>query len=286
MMIKITGSSGYLGKVITTELQKKNYPAEKISRELLYGPVEKLSEVLKDTSVLINLAGAPVLQRWTARNKNEIYSSRINTVQNLVHAIHRLPVGERPQKVISASAIGIYSSGIIHKEESKDFDTGFLGEVVKKWEEAWQALPEDLQLTIFRTALVLGKESVIIKKLILPFKLGLGGKISNGKQPFPFIHEADVVQAFLWAITTPDSGGVFNLAAPQQITNSYFTQVMAKKLNRPAIFTIPTGVLKLLYGKAASMLTHSPAVMPQKLIERRFTFQYLTIDKALENILA
>lgn len=283
--IKMTGYSGYLGRVIRKELKKNGHRVGRINREVLYGPPEKLSEELRNIHVLVNLAGAPVLQRWTDKNKKEIYNSRALTVQNMVRAIQLLPEKQRPQKIISASAIGLYTPGILHSEESREFDTGFLGEVVRDWEKAWEQLPGEIRLTIFRISLVLGPESAIIKKLFIPFKLGVGGKIGNGKQPFPFIHESDAARAFLWATETPETEGIYNLAAPQQITNEAFTRSMAKILHRPACLTVPALALKMVYGKAAKMLTESPAVMPYKLIEKGFTFRYLTIDETLKNIL-
>lgn len=286
MKITITGASGYLGTIITTELKNKGHEVSPIGRELLYGPAENLAGELKNTDILINLAGAPVLQRWTTKNKKEIYNSRIKTSQNIARAFQILFPKERPSKVISASAIGIYSAGKNHSEESLDFDNGFLGEVVKDWEQSWNGLPEEVQLTLFRIAVVLGKQSATIQKLLLPFKLGIGGKIGGGKQPFPFVHETDVARAFIWATENKKATGVFNLAAPQQITNSGFTRALAKKLRRPAFIPVPPLALKILFGKAASLLTQSPAVMPQKLLETGFEFKFSTIDDTLDEILS
>lgn len=286
MKITITGASGYLGKIITNELKNKGHEVSPISRELLYGPAENLAGKLKNTDILINLAGAPVLQRWTAKNKKEIYNSRIKTSQNIARAFQILFPKERPSKVISASAIGIYSAGKTHSEESLDFDNGFLGEVVKDWEQSWNRLPEEVQLTLFRIAVVLGKQSATIQKLLLPFKLGIGGKTGSGKQPFPFVHETDVARAFLWATENKKAVGVFNLAAPQEITNSGFTRTLAKKLRRPAFIPVPPLALRILFGKAASMLTQSPAVVPHKLLETGFEFKYSTIDDSLDEILS
>lgn len=286
MKIKITGLTGYLGNIINGELTKKGHSVSGIERRLLYGLPEKLEETLKNTKVLINLAGAPVLQRWTEKNKKLIYESRVLTTQNLVKAINNLPPEQRPEKVISASAIGIYANDVLHSEESHDFDTGFLGEVVKDWEASWNGLPGNVQLTIFRIAVVLGKESATIKKLLLPFKLGIGGKIGNGKQPFPFVHETDVAQAFAWAVENEKTAGIYNLAAPQQITNSGFTNALAKKLKRPAFIPVPAFVLKMVFGKAAGMLTQSPTVLPEALLEKGFAFRYATIEEALEEIFA
>lgn len=285
MKVKITGASGYLGRLITAELKSKNHHVSPIQRELLYGPAENLASELKNIDVLINLAGAPVLQRWTKKNKKEIYDSRVQTAENIARAFQIIFPKERPGQVISASAIGIYSEGKPHTEESYHFDNGFLGDVVKDWEKTWKRLPPGkVQLTLFRIAVVLGRESATIQKLLLPFKLGIGGKTGNGKQPFPFVHETDAARAFLWAIENKNSGGIYNLAAPEQITNSSFTRALAKKLNRPAFIPIPAFALKIVFGKAAVMLTKSPAVLPDKIQEAGFEFKYPTIEETLEEI--
>jgi uncharacterized protein len=285
MDIKMTGASGYLGQVISDELRKKNIGVSGIDRQLLYEPVEKLSNEIKNASAVINLAGAPVLMRWNDKNKKLIYDSRVLTVNNLVRAINGLSAGQRPEKVISVSAIGIYTSGKMHTEKSDDLDNGFLGALVHDWEYAWNDLAENVGLTIFRLAPVLGKDSSIIKKMLLPFKLGLGGRIGDGKQPFPFIHESDVSRAFIWALENSGTNGIYNLAAPGQINNNEFTQTMAKILHRPAIIPIPDLVLKLMYGKAAGMLTDSPSVVPQNLREKGFEFNFPTIKETLKEIL-
>ena len=285
MKVKITGASGYLGNLISSELLKNNHQVLPIDRHLLYGPAEYLANELTGTDVLINLAGAPILKRWTARNKKNIYNSRVKTSENLARAFQIMFPGKRPKKVISASAIGIYTPGKTHSEESYFFDSGFLGEVIKDWEAAWKGLPREVQLTIFRIAVVMGKESTTIKKLLPPFKLGIGGKVGSGKQPFPFVHENDVARAFVWAAENKETNGVFNLAAPQQITNKEFTRALARKLGRPAIFTVPPVALKLVYGKAAAMIAKSPAVTSEKLTKMGFEFSFHTIDEILEYIL-
>jgi hypothetical protein len=285
MKIKITGVSGYLGSIIKNELQRKGHQVTAIDRKMLYGPPENLAKTIEGTDAIINLAGAPVLQRWTKKNKQKIYGSRIVTSQNLVKAIQILFQEQRPKKLISASAIGIYTSGKTHSEESKDYDTGFLGEVVKDWEAVWKGLPDEIVSTVFRIAVVLGKESAVIQKLLLPFRMGIGGKIGNGRQPFPFVHETDVARAFVWALENKNGGGTFNLAAPEQITNAGFTHALSKKLKRPAFIPVPKFGLQLLYGRAAVMLTESPAVVPHLLMEAGFSFKFEQIEDALEEIL-
>ncbi len=243
-----------------------------------------LSEYIQDTDVIISLSGAPILQRWTKKIKKEIYESRVLTTKNLVQAINNLPENHRPRKFILISAVGIYKTGYQHDESSTLFDDSFAAETVKDWEAALNELPADINKIIFRTGLVLGKKSKTITSLLLPFKLGLGATIGNGTQPFPFIHERDVVRAFAWAAEKYSGNAVFNLIAPENISNKTFTIQLAKQLNRPALFSIPKWVFKLIYGKASIMITESPFAIPKNLIDAGFKFEYPDINSALEEI--
>ncbi|MDD4143461.1 MAG: TIGR01777 family oxidoreductase [Prolixibacteraceae bacterium] len=285
MEIKITGANGYLGKLITNELENRGYKFSAISRELLYSSPQKLSNELAGSIAVINLAGAPVLRRWSKKNREVIYNSRVKTAQNIVSAVNLLPNELRPKRIITASAIGVYKSDKLHDENSVDFDPGFLGNLVRDWESVWKKLPENISMTIFRIAVVLGSKAVTVKMMALPFKLGIGGKIGNGKQPFPFIHEKDVSEAFLKALDNKLSPGIYNLAAPGQITNEDFTKAFASTLRRPALFRVPAFVLKAFYGEAAGLLTNSPAVIPAKLLEAGFEFKFPTIEAVLKDIL-
>ena len=286
MKIKLTGSNGYIGRLISSELLKKGHAVSGINRDLLYGASTNLQKELRNADVIINLAGAPILQRWTAENKKNIYNSRVVTTRNLVKAIIELPENERPHKVVSASAIGLYRSGDSHTEESTNFDDGFVGEVVKDWENELSALPMNVPTIVFRLGIVFGKEAKTIQNMLLPFKLGLGGKIGSGEQAFPFIHEQDVVNAFVWATETLETSDTFNLTAPETISNKEFTQTFARQLKRPAFFTIPAFALKLVFGKAAQLLTQSPKVSSRKLLNAGFNFEYPTIKATLQNIIA
>lgn len=285
MNIKITGQSGYLGSAITKELSTRGHIVTAISRNLLYGDVDLLKNKLSGADVIIHLAGSPILTRWNKKNKRYITESRVITTQNLVKAIKMLNPDDRPKKFIQASAIGIYKALKTHDENSQSFDTGFVGNVVQQWEKASEDLPDEINRTILRIGLVIGKKAKTITNLLLPFQLGLGAKIGNGKQPFPFIHDADVAGAFLWVTENNSASGIYNLVAPQQISNNDFTKALAKTLNRPAIFSIPVFVLKMVLGEAAVLLTDIPGVIPKNLISVGFVFRYPEIESALREII-
>ena len=142
MKFIISGKSGYLGSLISSELERKKHKVYGLNRADLYGPVAKLAEKISGADVIINLAGSTILQRWTAKNKKMIYASRVTTTQNLVLAVKCLPEKLQPKKFISASAIGIYKSGLLHDENSTNFDEGFIGTVVKNWEKQLEDFPK------------------------------------------------------------------------------------------------------------------------------------------------
>lgn len=271
---------------ISDELIKQGHEVSGIRRRLLYASTSILSEEIENTDVIINLAGAPILQRWTERKKRLIHESRARTTRNLVSAVNALPKEKQPTKFISASAIGIYKSGFTHNEASTNFDENFVGTVVKDWEAASSELPSEIHKIIYRIGLVLGKNAKTITNLLLPFKLGIGATIGNGKQPFPFVHEKDVIRAFVWAVNDVNKSEVFNLVAPKNITNNDFTKVLAKALNRPAFLSIPIFVLKTILGEASILLTESPEVEPKNLLEAGFEFDYPKIEKALADIIS
>ncbi len=174
MKIRITGISGYLGIGIANELRRLGHEVVGIERKLIYGSTSALTREIENSDIIINLAGAPILQRWTDRTKRLIHESRSRTTQNLVRAINSLPEERRPKKFISASAIGIYKAGFLHNENSSNFDTGFLGLVVKDWEKPLNDLPSNTQKVVFRIGIVIGKEAKTITNLLLPFKMGIG----------------------------------------------------------------------------------------------------------------
>ena len=284
MKIAISGSNGYVAKNLIPLLEGANHVVTRIQRSEL-SDVGQLTNNLSDVDVVINLAGAPILTRWTKANKSEIIRSRIDSTQNIVHAINRLPMGNRPDLFISASAIGIYSPDKVHTEESISFSNDFVAEVVKNWENASADLNPDVRKVIFRIGLILGKEAKTIQSLVPVIKLGIGGKIGSGRQPFPFVHIADATRSILWGIENKNARGIYNLVAPENIDNKTFTRTLAKSLNRPAIFTVPEFILKIVLGEASTLLLQSPQVCPERLLNEGFKFSFPDINSTIKEII-
>ena len=284
MKIAISGANGYIAKNLILELQAGHHTIVPIKRDILYN-VDLLTELLSDIEVVINLAGAPILQRWTATNRNEILRSRIETTLNIVIAINGLPDNKKPVAFISASAIGIYSPDAVHTEESTSFADDFVGEVVKNWEDASADLSPKVRRVIFRIGLILGKEAKTIQELLPLFKMGLGGKIGSGAQPFPFVHINDVVNAFVWGLQNERVRGIYNLVAPDYIDNKTFTHELANSLKRPACFTVPGFTLKLALGEASSLILQSPQVKPERLLKEGYVFLFPDIKSCIAEVI-
>ena len=284
MKIALTGANGYLGKNIIKQLEEGGTEILKINRNLLYDNPELLAKTISGCHGIINLAGAPILKRWTKKTRATIYNSRVLTTRNLVAAINSLPRPQRPSFLISASATGIYRENMNHDESSSKFANNFAARVVDDWEDALVELNPEIRQVIFRTGIVLGKESQTIQKLLPLFKLGLGAKIGNGKQPFPFIHVHDLVKAYLEAVGEEKYSGIYNLVAPDQITNKDFTRILAKYLKRPALFTVPAIVIKLMFGKASVLLLENATIHPLKLVAQNFKYGYPTLNECLKKI--
>lgn len=279
MVIAITGASGFIATSIVNKLKIDGVEYIALNRN---DADDVWQSTLGRAQVVINLAGAPVIQRWTKRNRLTILNSRVNTTARIVSILNRLEKG--PELLISASAIGIYpdKGHELLTEESTQTGHSFLTHVVQQWErEALKLNNSTTRLVIARIGVVIGQGGGLLKKTLPLFKLGLGGKIASGKQTLSFIHVDDILRAFQFFIESRESKGIYNLVAPGFTSNAEFTRVLAKVVKRPAIFTVPAFALKLLYGKAAQIMINGEKVYPERLLKEGFEFKFPTIESAL-----
>jgi uncharacterized protein (TIGR01777 family) len=284
MKICIAGSSGFLGSRIKIFFQDNGYEVVGILRSDFASGSKTVASKIEGAEMLINLAGVPILKRWTEEYKKEIYSSRINTAKTIVEAIKL--VKSPPPIVLSASAIGIYDSVGVHDEFSDHLSNDFLANVCKDWEAAVAPLiNENIRFAIIRIGIVLDTKGGALAKMLPSFKLGMGAVIGDGFQSMPFIHIKDFLSAIWYIFKNPASKGVYNLVAPEVVSNQYFSMKIGEKLNKPVWLKLNSRLLKWLIGDGASVLIKGQNVKPSRLVELDFPFQFPNLDSALDELL-
>jgi len=284
MKICLTGGTGFLGTRITNFFKVNGYNVENISRLDFNGSLDAVVAKIEGAELLINLAGATILKKWTKDYKKQLQDSRIITTKKLVEAFKM--VENKPAIVMSASAVGIYDPYEIHDEFSDRLSNDFLAQLCKDWEAAIAPLAqENVKLAILRLGVVLDKKQGAFAKMLPSFKFGLGAIIGDGYQAFPFIHINDLLSAIWYIYKNPASKGVYNLVAPELITNREFSKELGRQLNRPVMLKVGSNLLKLGLGEGSVVLTKGQKVIPQRLKELDFPFQFPTIVSAIKDLI-
>ena len=277
MIIAVTGASGFIGRRLTQRLRAEGHTVREIS--LRRGP-----PTVPICHAAVHLAGEPVAQRWTRPVRNRILKSRVEGTKSLVKALTEHP----PQVLISASAIGYYGArgDEILTEASKP-SADFLAQVVIAWErEARFAEQLGVRVVPLRFGMVLGRGGGALKKMLLPFGLGLGGRLGSGKQWMSWIHLDDLIALIGFAIESAQCKGAMNAVAPHPVTNAEFTHDLARALHRPAVFPVPEFALKLLYGEMSQVILGSQRVTPNAALQAGFEFRFPELGPALRQIVA
>jgi len=286
MIIAISGSSGFIGNFL---LKKFDAFATEVIALKRDENDETWKSALSRADVIINLAGSPVFARWNSKNRLRILESRVLTTRRIVSLLNDLPEEIEPKLLISASATGIYPDDKFtqYNEFSTEKGSGFLAEVVSKWEaEADNLVNPSVRLVIARLGVVIGKNGGSLSKMIPVFRLGLGGVIGSGKQMTCFIHIEDIFNAFLFFIKNKNTSGLYNLVSPYPITSREFSKTLARVLHRPLLFRIPGFVLKVLYGQASCIMLNGANIYPHKLLDQGFKFTYPEMKEALHEVVS
>jgi len=273
MNIAVTGASGFIGKRLMASLGKEARPVS------LRGNLDGLA----GADAVVNLAGEPVAQRWTKSAREKIRSSRVDGTRRLVDAMRASP----PRVLVCASAVGYYGSrGDDLLTESSPPADGFLPGLCVEWErEALKAEDFGVRVVCLRNGLVLGHGGGL-DKMMLPFRLGLGGKIGDGKQWMAWIHIDDAVGLIEYAISSFRLRGPVNATAPNPVTNQEFTRELAHALHRPAILPVPKFALDLLYGDMAQIVYASQRVIPEAALGAGYQFRFPKLDGALRVLMS
>ncbi len=301
--VLISGASGLLGSALMPSLESHGYEVVRLVRrpprigeEIQWDPMREIPpQLVSGFDAVINLSGESVSGRWTEERKNSIRTSRVISTQNLSHALAQTE--NPPQTFVCASAIGFYGNrGEEVLTEESSSGAGFLAEVSREWEAATEpAAHAGIRTVNLRIGIVLGRKGGALKQMLLPFRLGLGGKIGSGRQWFSWIHIDDLVAAVLHILgtverTAPSPSreicGPVNMTAPNPVTNAEFTKALGAALNRPTIFSVPAFAARLAFGEFADEgLLASARVTPQKLLGTEFAFRFPHLHTALGDLL-
>lgn len=293
--IFITGGTGFIGSVLCPELHKRGYELTVLSRQSTdkvrsrCGQVEVVNDLESLRShigydAVINLAGEGIAdKRWTDKRKQILRDSRIELTNTLSEIINTWE--QPPAVLVSGSAVGFYGDqGSAPVTEDTTPHDEFSHQLCKDWEKAALKLqPLGARVCLSRTGVVVGPGGGFLQRMILPFKLGLGGRLGNGHQYMPWIHRDDVVAALIWMLETPEASGAYNVVSPNPATNREFTRCLAGVLRRPAIFPAPAPILKLALAEMSQLLLTGQRAIPARLTDSGFRFTYPTLEKALEN---
>ncbi len=295
--ILLTGGTGLVGSKLTRLLLDKGYTVSHLSRnpgndarvktylwDISKGQIDE--HCIDDVAIIVHLAGADIAgKRWTEKRKKEIIASRTKSITLIYELLKKKK--HNVNSVISASATGYYGDcGDEFVTENSAQGNDFLGNCCEQWEQMVdEGRSLGLRVLKFRMGVILAANGGALKKIALPIKYCMGSPLGNGKQWIPWIHEQDAINMYLWGIENENLNGVYNMVAPNAVTNKELTHAIAKQLQKPLwLPNVPVFILKLLFGEMSDILLTSTKASAKKIQEVGFTFEYPEIDGALKEI--
>jgi uncharacterized protein len=299
MKILITGGTGFVGTQLTSRLTQDGHELTILSRSakrsgeippgisyLQGDPTQKgpWQEAIQHHDAVINLAGASIFAKWTEEHKKAIRESRVSTTRNIVEGIPSHP--QKPFTLFSTSAVGYYGfCGDEELTEASPNGNDFLAQIALEWEgEALKAKEKGASVVITRFGIVMGEKGGALSQMIPLFKKYIGGPIGSGKQWFSWVHIKDLSEAFAFLMKHPEISGPVNICAPNPVRNKDLAKALGKVLHRPSFMPAPGFMVKLVLGEFGSVILEGQRVIPKRLLDSGFAFQYPNIEKALEGI--
>jgi uncharacterized protein len=298
--ILVSGSSGLVGSTLLPSLQSAGARVARLVRPgstavsknkdeecVPWDPVEPLSpESVSGFDAVIHLAGEPIVGRWTESRKARIRSSRIPATRNLARALGQAK--RKPEVFLSASAIGYYGNrGDELLTEESSFGQGFTADLAREWETASAAASEaGIRTVEMRIGIVMGRAGGALAKMLPAFKMGVGGRLGDGRQWMSWVDVGDVVGAIHHLLRSNLFEGPVNLVGPKPVRNAEFTRILGRVLSRPTIFPMPAFAARLAFGQMADeLLLASQRVEPGKLISSGYPFRSQKLEDCLKNLL-
>lgn len=297
MHILLTGGTGLIGRALCRHWLAQGHRLTVWSRtpeqvDRLCGSsvrgIGRLEEYGDEPlDAVINLAGAPIAdQPWTSKRKIMLWDSRIGLTEQLLSWLEQRQ--QRPQVLISGSAVGWYGDGGERELNERDAPVveDFAAQLCGAWEEtAQRAEALGMRVVLLRTGLVLATDGGFLKRLLLPFRMGLGGPIGNGRQWMPWIHLRDEIGLIDFLLQREDARGPYNACAPQPARNKDFARALGRALHRPALLTVPGPLLRLGLGELSGLLLGGQKALPQRALADGYEFCFTDLDSALADLL-
>ena len=301
MRVFVTGGTGFVGSMLTKRLTERGHAVTLLTRKIRTdhpvpegvamtegNPTEPggWQKEVADHDVIINLAGASIFRRWTDAEKRRIHDSRIETTRNLVNALG--PRKGMKTTLLSTSAVGYYG---FHGDETLNEESlpgkDFLASVSREWEgTALKAEALGVRVVLCRFGIVLGAGGGALGEMIPIFNKGLGSPLGNGKQWFSWIHQMDLVRIFLFLMEREDLSGSFNCTSPEPVRNKELTEFLGEALGKPTFMpSVPGFVIRMIKGEFGNVLLKGQKVLPEKLLNAGFQFQYPDLKNALRDLL-
>jgi len=296
MHILISGGTGLIGRPLTARLLQAGHQISVVTRDVaaarrtlsekinLWSGLDQQRD-LNGIDAVINLAGEPIAaKRWSEPQKQLLCDSRWQITMRLVELIKASSAP--PAVLISGSATGFYGdTGELVVTEDDPGHAEFTHELCARWEQlALHAQSDRTRVCLLRTGVVLAEKGGALEKMKLPFKLGIGGPLGNGKQYLPWIHLEDAVNGILWLLDHPALDGPFNLVAPYAVRNEQFAAALGEVMHRPAFMRTPATAIRLMMGESAVLVLGGQHVLPQRLEASGFRFRWYELDKALADV--
>lgn len=306
MRVIITGGTGFIGKMLSNDLAAEGHEVIVLSRSpaLAEGLAKTVrvegwdaktakgwGHLADGADAIVNLAGANLAgegffpSRWTEARKKIIIDSRVNAGRAVVEAIGQAE--DNPSVVIQPSGTNYYGTHPFDVDITEESPTGddWLAEVCRQWEASTEAVEAmGVRRVVTRSGAVLSFDDGALQRLALPFRFFAGGPMGSGKQPFPWIHPADEIGAIKFLMRNAQASGVFNLTAPEPVTNAQFGHALGRVMGRPSFIPVPGFVISAMFGEAATVVLEGQKVLPEHLQALGYEFKFPNAEIALQNL--
>ena len=301
MRVLIAGGTGLIGRRLINHLFAHGHTVSVLSRQPFRPPTLRTNidffqwdgkttdgwgHHIEEVDAVVNLAGAGIAdKRWSDERKQLLLESRVNAGKALAEAIGA--ADNKPKVFVQSSAIGYYGAQKNNElSEVSKAGNDFLAGICKQWEDSTEAIEHmGVRRVVIRTGVVLDNLGGAFPKMVMPFKLFVGGPIGSGKQWFSWIHYEDEAAAIRFLLENESAKGVFNLTAPNPNTNKQFSKEIGKTMHKPSFMLAPSFVFKIIFGEMSTVLLDGQRVLPERLLEAGFKFKYPVVESALQDLL-